>query len=386
MVAVKWLAAGLFIATTAARAAAAPGEPGIPIAGYTPVADVSEHAKIDLDIKAMEDAGEDYAAARTVYTEGANSANDDGLRTLQGFSTVYATAGPARAEPMAAASHSFWGDWDYANLHILVALAGNDSATYGEYGTGALAADPAARLQIIKKITKFSLIPQYVQHELEEALLENVAGEYEGAAKHWDEAWAFYAGSLEMGNATGYSAYILAEKRGENFGTTVGEAAQRSSVNTRLLAAMTAGQGLVGAAGNDAALLDSVKCIRGLMAVPAIQGCLRYAYRVSVPTISPDAELAKEAAEAWAFCAAALPGLAGVDAAAAVAVQGETYLAGTKRVAWPVVREAFGAANLNALGLSCADVGALNTEFPEAAHPICEDGEVANMEQGTSFC
>ncbi|GAB0496269.1 hypothetical protein MMPV_007581 [Pyropia vietnamensis] len=384
----KWLAVGAVTAAAAvARQAGAPGSPGTAIAGYTFVTDVSQHARLDLDIQAIEEAETDYATALTVYTEGANSAKDDGSkRTLQGFSTSYLEAGPDQAEPLANISQAFWGDWDYADRHLLAALTGNDSDTYGQYGSGELAADDASRTQIIKKVIKFSLVPQYVQHELEEALAEHSSAEYAAAVKHWDEAWAFYAGSLEAGNATGYSAYILPEKRAKNFGTVDGN---RSAVNVRFLAAMTSGQALVSAAADDPTpLLDTVRCIRGLMAVAPIQGCLRYAYRVSDPAVSPAEELAKESAEAWAFCAAALPGLAAVDATAAETVREQVYLAGTKRIDWPVVRAAFGPANLNSMGLSCADIGTLNTEHPEAAHPVCEDsaGGLTNAGQGTNFC
>lgn len=382
----KWLPlAAVAVAAAAVGVAGAPGSPGVAIAGYAPVTDVSEHARIDLDIRAIEEAETDYATALAVYTQGANSAKEDGNPTLQGFSTEFLEAGPAQEEPLAVQAQAFWGDWDYADRHLLAALAGNDSTTYGAYASGALAADPAARTQVIKKVIKFSLIPQYCQHELEEALAEYGAGDYAGATKHWDEAWAFYAGSLEAGNATGYSAYVLPERRAANFGTLDGD---RSSVNVRLLAAMKAGQAMVAAAGNAAPLLDMVKCTRGLMAVAPIQGCLRYAYKVSSPAVSPADVLAKESAEAWAFCAAALPGLAAVDAAAASTVREQAYLAGTKRIAWPAVRAAFGAPTLNAMGLSCTDVGSLNTEYPEAAHPVCEDGAggLTNAGQGTNFC
>ena len=35
----------------------------------------------------------------------------------------------------------------------------------------------------------------------------------------WDKFWAFYAGALESGLVTGYSPYVLAEKRSKFFGT-----------------------------------------------------------------------------------------------------------------------------------------------------------------------
>ena len=50
----------------------------------------------------------------------------------------------------------------------------------------------------------------------------------------WDEAWAFYAGSLEgsAGNSDGRMLYRLAEKRCKNFGTCQGGIAD---VNKQIL-------------------------------------------------------------------------------------------------------------------------------------------------------
>lgn len=383
MVSTKWMAVGLTAAAAVAQVAAAPGDVGTTIAGYKFVEEVSQQARIDLDVRAVENAKSNYAFARTVYTKGSNSeAEEGGKRTLQGFSTEYASPGIARTEPLAIMSKVFWGDWDYANKHLLAALGGFNSAKYGLYGSGALAKTAAARQQIIKKVIKFSLIPQYVQRELAKTMTDYKKG-LESAAEHWDEAWAFYAGSLENGSGNGYSAYILAEKRSANFGTKAGG---RSRVNQRFLAAMKKGQGQVSKPGQVGALLQTVKCIRGLMVVPAIQGCLRYSYKVSDPAVSSAANLAKESAEAWAFCAAALPGLASVDRAAAGRVRFQTFLGGNKRVNWPIVRAAFGAKNLNKMGVRCSDVGALNVEYPQSQHSVCKDGKLSNPNQGTNFC
>lgn len=382
--AAKWMAVSLVAAAAAAQVAAAPGDPGTTIAGYKFVTEVSQQARIDLDVRAIENAKSNYAAAKKVYSQGANSqAEEGGKRTLQGFSLKYAKPGAPRTEPLAAMSKIFWGDWDYANKHLLAAMDGRNSPKYGMYGSGALAKTAAARQQIIKKVIKFSLIPQYVQHEFALSMRDYKKGLFEGSSEHWDEAWAFYAGSLENGSGNGFSAYILAEKRSKNFGTRSGG---RSSVNTRMLAAMTKGKGQVSKAGQLGAVIKTTKCLRGLMAVPAIQGCLRYSYRVSDPKVAPASALAKESAEAWAFCSAALPGLASVDRAAAGRVRTETYLSGVKRINWPVVRDAFGAKNLNKMGLRCADVGSLNVEFPGAKHPVCKDGKLSNNNQGTNFC
>lgn len=398
MMSAKWMAVGLVAVAAATQVAARPGKPGSPIAGYKFVEDVTEHARLDLDIRAIENAKTNYNLGRTIYTKGKHSEaeahsddeDDDhpeteegGLRTLQGFSTKYLKPGPRRIEPQAAMAKVFWGDWDYANKHLLAAFGGFNSRKYGLYGSGALAKTSAARLQIIKKIIKFTLVPQIVGHEMALSMMSNRKREFGEASEHWDEAWAFYAGSLEKGSGTGFSAYILAEKRAKNFGTM---SRGRSSVNRRLLAAMTKGQSQTAKAGQVANLLKTVKCIRGLLAVPTVQGCLRYAYRVSNPKVAPASQLAKEAAEGWAFCSATLPLLASVDRGAAARVRAQTFLAGNKRINWPVVRAAFSAKNLNKMGIKCSDVGSLNVEFKAANHPVCKDGKLTNSNQGTNFC
>lgn len=336
---------------------------------------------MDLDIKALDDAGKNYATARRIYTQGANSQDEDGKgkATLQSFSTLYNKAGPPRFEPAAIAGKAFWGDWDFADNHMLAAINGVDSAKYGKYGSGASAKTDDARTQMIKKLAAYTFIPLQVGHELQLTLTDFALGSAE-APEHWDEAWAFYAGSTESGSGDGVSAYVLAEKRAPNFGTEVGG---RSSVNRRMLAAFNEGKASVRSKSKGAALLKSVKCVRALLLVPSIQGCLRYAYKAAETAKADD--LAKEQAEAWAFCAAVLPALADVNGPAAQRVRSETYLSGAQRPSWPVVRAAFGADNLNKMGLRCADIGSLNNESPEAKHPVCSDGNVNNAFAGTNF-
>ena len=58
------------------------------MAGFTPATDVSDHAMIDLDMTAINNAmGDgDYATANDIYNNGANSVKGTGYRTLAGFS------------------------------------------------------------------------------------------------------------------------------------------------------------------------------------------------------------------------------------------------------------------------------------------------------------
>ena len=58
------------------------------IAGYVPASDVTEHAKIDLDYEAIDEATEsgEWDAAWAHYSEGGHSVKGEGFRTLRGFS------------------------------------------------------------------------------------------------------------------------------------------------------------------------------------------------------------------------------------------------------------------------------------------------------------
>ena len=105
------------------------GDPIITIAGYATVADVTEHAKIDLDVAAMgaamgaKDAdgnlAPNYAAAKAAYTTGGNSFKTvDVARTLKGFSKDM--TGERPYDEYAA----YYGSTTYADDFVTAALDG----------------------------------------------------------------------------------------------------------------------------------------------------------------------------------------------------------------------------------------------------------------------
>mmetsp|Transcript_31986 Transcript_31986/g.49975 ORF Transcript_31986/g.49975 Transcript_31986/m.49975 type:complete len:158 (+) Transcript_31986:200-673(+) len=115
------------------------------MAGYVAPSVVSEHAKIDLDIKDIEAAGTDWAAIKQIYMEGKNSAKSSGLRNLQSMSTSFSSGSD---EYWAKIAHDYWGAWDFADQHLMAVLDGTDSALYGNYATGVYASTDAARKQV----------------------------------------------------------------------------------------------------------------------------------------------------------------------------------------------------------------------------------------------
>ena len=90
------------------------------IAGYTPATDVADHAMIDLDMTAINDAMDDgdYATANDIYRNGANSVKGTGYRTLAGFSKNLA------GEDEWQMGATYWGSDTYADGIVSDALSG----------------------------------------------------------------------------------------------------------------------------------------------------------------------------------------------------------------------------------------------------------------------
>ena len=179
-----------------------------PLAGYYPQTNITEHARIDLDqqLFAARLAVGDFTGAKTVYEGGLHSQKAGGvLRTLRGFSTGISTA---KADaPLYRQFASFYGSPTYADNFVWAALNGA-----GQFFNTSL----VTRQESANKGSAYGNSWMYVVLEMYDALDSCVAGNRGEALQHWDEAWAFYAGSLEGPAGTpglGMQPYSLAEKR-----------------------------------------------------------------------------------------------------------------------------------------------------------------------------
>ena len=380
------------------------------------VSDVTAHSMIDLDIQEIERSSSDWATAKSVYEGGKNSKKSDGsLRNLKAFSTSFVDSASKQAEPMAQLGHAFWGRYDFGDALVTAALDGKDDARFGNYATGSLASTADARkqviaacclsaclsaciiaylpacvpawptrvsgrragthagffdrhmhIQVIKKGIKFSVVWLYALHEMESALAKYKAGNYDpasGAPHALDEVWAFYAGSLELGDASGYGPYIAAEKNGKKFGTHGFETGTpgRSRVTLELLYQLTAMQRYLQTPGNDQVLDSIAKCVRAQFKVPLIQGCLSYAHAASSEALTEREDLPKIKAEAWAYCAPILPSLHEADPSSALVVQDTVSISSDQRPDWDAVKKAFSTENVNKMGIMCEDIGYLGS-------------------------
>ncbi len=199
--------------------------------GYTPVSDVAAHAAIGLDAKQIRSlmdpaasGGEvDWAAVGRIFTEGKNSRNDGGLRTLAALAPD-----------------------DPATTVVSDAITGT--------GTAAQASAAVRRQKVDKGITV--ILERKVLGELEaaaEKLAENKTDDATGAPHNVDEAWAFYT-------AEGNGPASTAAKRAGDFKKEgqVHEAVIKALSAAQAAARSGDGPGLEAARGDVEAALDYI--------------------------------------------------------------------------------------------------------------------------------
>jgi hypothetical protein len=293
-------AAATATASEAAEESEAAATPGAD--GYTPVSDVAAHAAIGLDAKEirvlMEPAtsgGEvDWAAVGKLFTEGKNSARDDGLRTLAGLAPD-----------------------DPATAVVTEAITGTGRAAQ---------ASPAVRRQMVDKgITV--ILERKVLGELESAA-EKVADkdtdDASGAPHNVDEAWAFYT-------AEGNGPASTAAKRAADF-------KKDGQVHEAVITALSAAQAAA-RAGDEAALQTASADVEAALDYIFYLATFKYLDTENDPVTKAEGEtfylglqpeLAAEAADAHAAITTAFTagdaasGRAALNGAGSLAVLGIT--------------------------------------------------------------
>jgi len=290
--------------------------------------------------------------------------NNVAKRTIQGFSTA---AQKKMAEcancpyEMYKKFYDFYGQFDYANQIVLAAFAGTET-NFKNFNNDFGLYNYEGKEQIIKKATAYIVIWMYVIREMEDALddckeactIENCNDDPVHA---WDEAAAFYTGSLEGtdGSGPGKLAYALADKRCGNF-KTCGDMADSTSgtskVNIDIFRNLYIGQSKL-AKGECASAREEKEAIEKLMLVPLIQGTLRYAWKTDYEPYSEKAE-----AEGTVFALAVVPAVwaCNADAGLLIAESMQAGQAGTAN--FVEIKEAF-ESTYDCLGIDGAMVGGL---------------------------
>jgi hypothetical protein len=306
------------------------------IAGYEPASDVIQHSRIDLDVDSIindlpaKNSGDindctsnkcNYNGATlsgavgdsySVWENGKYSRSGSNLRKIRVFASGAATK---------SSGNSGTKDVDYKDNGFISVMnaywkkQGLDEFTWGEQIVDAAFKGTAIgdidfskvgwdfRKETIGKGIVYLNVFPYVIWEMQDAINDCKAGKLSANADSvhaWDEAVAFYTGSLEgatqggdVGLTGGYGAgelqFTVAEKRCKNFGTCTADSGPEthdgySQVNDDIFKLFARGRDQILSAvgsGESAcfAITETMNEISGLMLAPFIQGVHRYLYK-----------------------------------------------------------------------------------------------------------
>lgn len=327
-----------------------------------------------------------YAATGSITIDGNSydytydpATNNVNKRTMSGFSTSaedkMAKGCPGCPYVMYDKFQKYYGPYDFANEIVLAAFSGsntnfnNFNNDFGQY-------DYVGKEQIIKKGTAYMVVWMYVIREMEDALddckegctIENCNDDPVHA---WDEAVAFYTGSLEGtdGSGSGKLAHALADKRCANFKTCgeLGDSTKGGShVNIEIFKNFDIGLAKINK-GECASAREQKEIIETLMLIPLIQGTLRYAWKTQYEEYSEKAE-----AEGVIFAASVLPAVHACDPNAAATIADNMKL-GKRGADFAAVKGAF-QSTLECLGIDAKQIGGLydvaTAGYMEGAEPM----------------
>jgi len=315
------------------------------------------------------------------YTYDVSTDNDNG-RTIQGFSeSAEAKMHTCTNCPYAEYNkyYKYYGEFDYANQWVLAALDG--TSTYFKNGNADFSKyDFEGREQAVKKGTAYMAVYMYVIRELEDAVddCNNGCIDCNDDPVHaWDEAVAFYTGST-----SDQLLYALADKRCINF-KTCGTEGSESSIMTSKVNYDIFGQFALGQQslleGDCPAVKVAAKRITDLMAVPLIQGTIRYAYKVDVKMGEE-----VEKAEGATFAAAVLPRVHDCSAVDAKTIY-DNMRVNAPDTNFAAVKTAF-ENNYECMNIKCNDVGGLYSvaAYSEGAEPCSDAGAMGSPNDGSS--
>ena len=272
-----------------------------------------------------------------IWSHGKNSVKTSGMRSIAGFASGAATKGssasvPYKANAFISIMNKYWkskglDEHTWGHQMIDAAFQGTKIGDLDFGKTGR-----TFRKEAIQKGLVYMNVYPYViwemQDQINDCKLQTLTANDDASVKAWDEAVAFWAGSMTRDYAYGYSIpndnllYYLGDKRCGNFMTCADGFTGTAKVNQELLAFFNRGSRLarVGGLAECPPMEDIHDKIGTLMLVPFIQGTLRYLYKTK------DAQDAKTAGELWAFATAILPFVNEVSPAAADALYKRAWL------------------------------------------------------------
>ena len=276
-------------------------------------------------------------------------------RTLAGFST--AADEKMTGYEMFEIYKDYFGVGDYAHRFISAALqAGNDAGT--SVSMDFSVQDDDFRVGSAMVGSAFWSVWMYLIWEMEDAIgdCNDGCSDCNDAPVHaWDEAWAFYTGSLEgkFGSTSGIFPYRLAENMCSIMGTCL---AGKSKVNRELEDAFIDGKNKIDQ-GDCSGAEAYKKTIMTKMSIPLIQATLNSAF-----TIANGDSSSKAKAEAATYAGSILPQVAKCSSADAEIIKNNLWIDSS-----PLDMDGFNAVkgafenNYGCIGVTCDDIGGMGS-------------------------
>mmetsp|Transcript_6314 Transcript_6314/g.7260 ORF Transcript_6314/g.7260 Transcript_6314/m.7260 type:complete len:436 (+) Transcript_6314:593-1900(+) len=250
-------------------------------------------------------------------------------------------------------------DWDFGDFDMTSPCVGQQEGA--KKGTAYLGGFLELN-QLMEKASK----------EIEDGCINQSKGDAicSDATNSWNEAAAWFVGSLEGPRGFGFSPdfgggyqlFALGDKRCSNYNNCGPKGdlggGNIAKTNIHIIALFQKGAGLVFSGDLDG-LQKCIKEINNQILVTFIQGTLRYAHKLG----ERGSTLAKELGEGVTFAAAALPQLWAINTKAASEVKkmfkiGAGSKASKGKLNFKKVRMAF-MCNYPEMGISCSEVGTL---------------------------
>jgi hypothetical protein len=274
-----------------------------PLGGYQPVSDVSQHARMSVDvceINTLLDARPiDFAAIGVIYSRGRHSIESNGsMRTFRQF----ASGARSKEQLLSRYERQLGSGW----LHSFASAAIE--------GTGPFAGETdLVRRQGVQKAVRDQMLVAWTFHELDAAVDKATREDFAtdtGAPHNWDEARAYYHGEKPE-----CAPYATAEERGVQFGTG-------PAINQGILAAMHRGLTALQARNATGAARARDEVIR-YITITYTQSAIKYAADMDSALAQGkpnDARIWQ--AEGWAYFRVIEPLVSEVSPGAAQAVTG----------------------------------------------------------------
>jgi len=299
-------------------------------------------------------------------------------RTIQGFSTdagkkMYTCDDGCPFEDYEK-YYNYYGEFDYANRWIVAAF-GNAKTTFTNGNADFTAYGYVGMQEVIRIATTQMNIWMYIIREMEHALAmcvtkcdQDCDSDHAFPVSSWDEAVAFFFGSLEDGRAnSGYLPYSYANGICRKFGTCGTLIFAQAKANLDIMDEFIGGQFNLNNGDCEAAVVNKKKVV-SLMTVPLIQGVYLAAYNVDVLGLDDE----KERATGAVYAAAVLPLIHHCNELNATTIYNNMKVNGD-RINFEQVKNAL-ENNYECLGILCDDIGGLlNTDrsgdYLEGAEP-----------------